>query len=174
MAAGPGQLLGPGGADQPGQPLRAAGAGEHAELHLGHAEAGVLRRQPQVAGQRRFQAAAEGDAGHGGDDRAGDGREAVESPAEVVEEPVGVGLDLADLGAGGEDLLAAGDDDGHEVGVDGQDGDVGGELVEQLGGEGVERRAVQPDQLDAVVPPFGEDEFSHVGDATRASPTAPS
>ena len=161
MAAGPGQLLGPGGADQPGQPLRAAGAGEHAELHLGHAEAGVLRRQPQVAGQRRFQASAEGHAGHGGDHRPGKGLQPVVGPAEVAQQAVGLGPDLADLGPGGEGLLRPREDDGLQVGVGGQRLDVVGQLGQELGGEGVEGRPVEPDELDAVALPFGDDVLGH-------------
>ena len=81
----------------------------------------------------------------------GIGLEAVEGPAEGAEQPVGVGLDLADLGAGGEDPVVAGQHDRLQVGIAGQSFDVVGQLGEQLGRQGVHGRAVEPDELDAVV-----------------------
>ena len=98
------------GPDQPGQPLRAAAAGDDAEQDLGLAEHRPLRRHPVVAGQRQLAPAAEGVAGDGGDDEAGDvghGRQGVVDGGGDARPLVGA-AELADVGAGGEDPLAAG------------------------------------------------------------------
>jgi hypothetical protein len=161
LAARPEHLLGPGPADQAGQPLGTACTGEHAEEDLRHAQTGVLRREAQVAGQRRFEAAAQGEAVDGGDHRPGNGLEGIEGAVEVADQPVGIRLDLADLGAGGEDPVVPGQHHRLEFGIGGQAFDVIAELVEQLGRQGVHRRAVEPDELDAVVAPLCCDEFGH-------------
>src|SRR5580698_6719128 len=70
--AGEHDVLGPGRADQAGQPLGAAGAGDQAEQDLGLAEAGALPGDPEVGAQGELQAAAEGVAGDRGDDRLAD------------------------------------------------------------------------------------------------------
>ena len=62
LAAGEDQVLGPGRADEAGQPLGAAAAGDDAEQDLGLAEPGRCRRDPEVARQRQLAAAAEGEA----------------------------------------------------------------------------------------------------------------
>ena len=59
LAAGDAQLLGPARADQPGQALRAAAAGDDAEQDLRLAEHGPLAGDAVVAGQRQLAAAAE-------------------------------------------------------------------------------------------------------------------
>ena len=53
------------------QPLRAAGAGQQAELDLGHAELRRRHRDPVMAGQRDLEAAAERGAVDRGDHRLG-------------------------------------------------------------------------------------------------------
>ena len=73
--AGEDQVLGLAGADQPGEPLGAAGAGDDAEQDLGLAEHGVLGGEPDVGAQRELAAAAERVAGDRGDDRLGDLRD---------------------------------------------------------------------------------------------------
>ena len=70
--AGEDQVLGPGRADQPGQPLGAAGAGDQAEQDLRLAELGVLGGDPEVGAQRQLAAAAQRVAGDRGDHRLGD------------------------------------------------------------------------------------------------------
>ena len=60
LAAGEDQVLGPGGPDQAGQPLRAAAAGDDAEQDLGLAEHGLLGGDAEVAGQGQLAPAAEG------------------------------------------------------------------------------------------------------------------
>src|ERR687884_121945 len=52
-------VLRPGEADQPGQPLGAAAAGDHPEVHLRQRELAAAGGQPDVAGQREFEADAE-------------------------------------------------------------------------------------------------------------------
>ena len=64
-------VLGPGRADQAGQPLRPAGPGDDAEQDLGLADPGPLPRDPEVGGQRELQAAAQRVAGDRGDHRLG-------------------------------------------------------------------------------------------------------
>jgi len=68
-----------GQADQARQALRAAGAGQEAELHLGQAELRLARGRGHavVAGQRDLQAAAEAAAVDGGDHRLREGLQAV-------------------------------------------------------------------------------------------------
>ena len=71
-ATGEDQLLGPGGTDQPGQPLGAAGAGDDPQLDLRLAEGGVVGGDPDVGAQRQLAATAEGVAVDRGDHRLGD------------------------------------------------------------------------------------------------------
>ena len=61
-AAGQDQLLGPCGADDPRQPLRAAAARDDRQPYLGQAELRRLGRDPDVAAQRELQPAAEAEA----------------------------------------------------------------------------------------------------------------
>ena len=58
-AAGQDQLLGPRRPDDPRQPLRPAAARGDRQAHLGQAEPGALRGDPEVAAQRQLEAAAE-------------------------------------------------------------------------------------------------------------------
>ena len=53
------ELLGPGQPDDPRQPLRPAAPGRHRQAHLGHAQPGPGRGDPQVAAQRQLQPAAQ-------------------------------------------------------------------------------------------------------------------
>src|SRR5262249_41556649 len=59
-AAGSGQFNSSSFADEPGQPLRTAHAGNHAEIHFRKARtAGVLFRDPDIAGHRNLKASAD-------------------------------------------------------------------------------------------------------------------
>ena len=75
------QVLGPRRPDQPGEPLGAAAAGDDAEQDLGLTEPRRRRRHPEVAGEGELAAAAEGEAGDGGDRRPRDGGHGVEGVA---------------------------------------------------------------------------------------------
>ena len=128
---------------QPGQPLRAARPGQHAQLHLRHAQPGLGFRDPQVAGQGQLQATAEGhpvqrrdrrlravrdqlvDLGHRGDEAA---------------ERAGVGerLDLGEVSPGTERAARAGDDQRPHPLVGGRRRDRGGQQAEQVAADGVE------------------------------------
>ena len=114
LAAGDAQLLGAARADQPGEALCAAPAGDDAEQDLRLAEHGPLAGDAVVAGERQLAAAAERVPGHGGDHHARDRRHRVERAVDGGRDrPRLVGAaELGDVGAGGEDLLAAGDDNG--------------------------------------------------------------
>ena len=113
LAAGEAQLLGPARADQPGQALRAAPAGDDAEQDLRLPEHRALAGDPVVARQRQLAAAAERVAGDGGDHDARDGRDRVERPVDRGADRRGLvgAAELGDVGAGGEDLLPAGHHD---------------------------------------------------------------
>ena len=56
-------------ADQAREPLRAAGAGDHAEPDLGEAELRVVGGDPEVARERELEADAEAEAADLGDHR---------------------------------------------------------------------------------------------------------
>ena len=100
-------------ADEAGQPLRAAGAGDDAELDLGLAEFGGVGGEDEIAHHREFAAAAEREARHRGDDRLAQPRDVLPARDEVLEEDIGEALvlHLLDVGAGGEGLLRAGQHD---------------------------------------------------------------
>ena len=91
VPAGEDEVLGLGRADQPGQPLRAAGAGDDAEQDLGLPDLGALAQHPEVGAEREFEPAAErvagdrrhhrlGDVRHGGERRLQRGRPRRPSP----------------------------------------------------------------------------------------------
>ena len=119
LAAGEDEVLGPGRADEAGQALRAAAAGDDAEQDLRLAELGLLAGDPEVAGQGQLAAAAEGEAadarrswrggcGHRVEGPVGSGRRA-RGPRRGVITCVGSPAELGDLGAGREEPIAAGD-----------------------------------------------------------------
>ena len=119
VPAGEDQVLGLRRADQPGQPLGAAGAGDDAEQDLRLADLGRGAQHPEVGAQRQLVAAAEGVAGDaamtGLGIRATAVKEAVSSrPQATMLGAVELGHRL-DVGAGGEHPLAAVEDDGPDV-----------------------------------------------------------
>ena len=78
------------GADQAGQALGPAAAGDDAEQDLGLAEAGPVGRDAQVAGQGQLAAAAErvaADRGDGDPGDGGDGLERVEEDGPPIRRP---------------------------------------------------------------------------------------
>jgi hypothetical protein len=157
-------VLGPRGADEPGQPLGAAGPGDDPQQDLGLAEARALTGHPEVGAQRQFEAAAERVSGHRGHHRLADPGDSGESRLEAaaVRRHLGeAGLrQLLDVRAGREDLLAAVEHHGTDlrIGVGLRRG--GRDLVLDPRVERVHRRPVQTygrDRLVALHP----DELAH-------------
>ena len=115
------QVLGPALADVTREALRPAEAGRDAEADLGLAELGVLGGQADVAGQRQFAAAAEGEAVDGGDPGLRGRLEVAQTPARARRSAAPFGrevLHLGDVGAGDEGLVAgAGQHDDPHLGV---------------------------------------------------------
>jgi hypothetical protein len=141
-------------ADRAGQALGAAAAGDDPERDLRLAEARLLVGDDHVAGQRQLAAAAEGEAGDGGDQRRLSGGDAL---PEGHPGRVRCGVERAlrhrpDVGAGGEDLLGAGDDDAADLGVGVEAGQLGEDLGPHLGREGIARlRPVEAQQGDVEI-----------------------
>ncbi len=109
LAAGEAQLLGLARADEPGEALRAAPAGDDAEQDLRLPEHRPLAGDPVVTRQGQLAAPAERVPADGGDDETGDGGDRVERLVDVGTDRLGLGraAELGDVGAGGEDLLPA-------------------------------------------------------------------
>ena len=145
------------GADEAGQALGAAVAGDEAELDLGLAEAGGRGGEAQGAGHGEFAAAAEGEAVDAGDDGLAEGLDAAEDAVGAAGEEFAGGVvgfgEFADIGAGGEGFAASAAEQHHADGVvDGESGEEFVELAEHGGVEGVEDLgAVEGDGGDAVV-----------------------
>ena len=118
-AAGQDQVHRFGLADRAGQPLRAADAGNDAELDFRLAELRVVGGDDEVALHGEFAAAAERKARDRGDHRLARRGGAIPVRGEIAEESIGEGLvrHLLDVGAGGESLVRAGDDDAADIGV---------------------------------------------------------
>ena len=161
LAAAHDEVLGLGRADQAGQALGAAAAGDDAEQHLRLAELRLLAGDPEVAGERQLAAAAEGEAGDRGDGGAGIVGHRVEGPVEAAaqRETSSCGItgvaapELRDLGAGREEPIAAGDD--HRAGRVGlqAEGDRL-ELASSACDSALTFGLLRRDHGDAVVPPL--------------------
>ncbi len=106
-------------ADRVRQPLRAADAGNDAELDFRLAEFGVVGGDDEIALHGKLAAAAERKAGDRGNDRLARLRDAVPGRREIAEEDVGEFLvrHLLDVGAGRKRLLRAGDDHAADIAV---------------------------------------------------------
>ena len=131
--------------------MRAAGAGDEAEAGLRLAEDRRLGRDDDVARHRELAAAAEAEAGHGGDERRAQRADRVPG----VDPAVDVHLDgrgrrhLADVGAGGEHPLGAAEDDAADLRVGVELLKRRDDLRHQLGGERVQLlRPVEEDGRD--------------------------
>jgi hypothetical protein len=152
--AGEDQVLGPRRADQPGQPLGAARAGDEAELDLGLAELGVVGDDPPVAGQRQLAAAAERVPGDGRDHRLRNLRDAVERRGQGARPHrhllVRGGGELLDVRARGEHLRAAVDDHGPDRRVFGRRVRGLPQFLLDLGVERVHRGPLESDGADSV------------------------
>jgi hypothetical protein len=140
-------------ADQPRQALRAAGAGQNAELHFGQRQERAGRRAPVVAGHRQFQATAHRRAGQRRKDRLGDGVHVGEQVGQRRHAGV-IGLaELADVGAAAEVLPGADQQEGLDAWLvlallDRIEDALGHALVD---GERVDRRIVEGDDADGAL-----------------------
>ena len=94
-------------ADQPRQPLRAAGAGKQAQLYFGQAELRVLVHHAVVAAQRQLQPAAERKPGDRSDHRLGRILERGDHVQQRWRLEHRGRAELLDVGAGGERAVAA-------------------------------------------------------------------
>jgi hypothetical protein len=136
------------------QALRTAGAGQDAQLDFGLAELRGIGGVDHVAHHCQFAAAAQREAGDGGDDRLAAATDAVPVAADVIglvdihEVPAGHG---ADVGACGKRLVRAGDDHAADV---------------RVGFEAVEGSAYFVDQLSFSA-------FMALGRSSVMSPTLP-
>ncbi|MCY1547698.1 hypothetical protein D9M68_837680 [compost metagenome] len=136
-----------------GQALGSSDAGDHPQAQFWQAEAGVVGGVDEVAHQRQLAAAAQGVAGHCGDDRLAPVADAVGGGEEVLEVDLRVLLvgHLLDVRPGGEGLGRAGDDQAADPGVGFQAVQRLVEFGDQLAVQRVERlRPVQGDQADAL------------------------
>ena len=147
-------------ADQPRQLLRAAAAGEDADLDLGQAEAGAFAGNDDVGAQRQFKSAAERVAFDGGDHRL----RAVHDRAPVFLQVARHDLDragfrhLADVGAGREHRVRAGDDQAADRWVGGVARDLVGEPRAHLEIERIAHlRPVEPEHDNGVRRAFDEE-----------------
>ena len=164
-------------ADQPGQPLGAAGGGQQPQADLGQADpVAALGGDADVAGQRDLVAAAEGVSGDGRDEQGRLGREAVQHlVGAAAHDHVLVGRPLQerlDVGPGGEELLVGRPDHRHRhLGL----GDLADRLVQLLQEAGVVAVGRRPVQRDPAHPVADLGGHRHVvpltGPGRRRRPT---
>ena len=120
--------------DDARQPLGAAGTGQNAELHLRQPQTGASRRDPQVARQREFEAAAERRTVHRRDRRLAD---LLERDDHFLQDRMFRRLaEFGDVGAGAERPAGAGENDRFDRGV----GLGGGQGIEQARAHGMAER----------------------------------
>lgn len=154
-AAGEDELHGAGHAQEMGEALRPARAGDDAKFSLGERERGRLAPGPQVTSESELGSAAERRTGHSSNGGEGQVLKLADHAVEVVEELCDLGLAhplaLAQVGAGAEDGPEGVDNDDARVLVRRQAGDVLAKLVYHLARERVARvRTVQDEHVDAV------------------------
>ena len=150
-AAGEDEVHGLGLADRVGEPLRAADAGNDAELDLRLAEFGVVGGDDEIALHGQLAAAAERKARHRGDDRLARRRRLMPVRAKIAEEGLGKILvgHFFDVGAGGKCLVRSGDDHAADICVGLECSDGLAELAHQRAVERIERlRAIEPNEAD--------------------------
>ena len=168
-------------ADEPRQPLGAAGAREEAELHLGEPELGPgrVRGHPAPAGQRPFQAPAEAGPVDGGDHRLGEEGESIEPVLSLAGGllAVGDGAEGAEplhVRADDEVLLRRGEDDGlHRL--------VASEPLQLLAELGPHRRGERVHRLTGKIegdhrhlaPHLGPEGSHQTRSRTMAAPSPP-
>ncbi|MNF86480.1 hypothetical protein D3C84_689180 [compost metagenome] len=144
------------GADQPGQALGAAGAGEQSEVDFRQADAGAGFADAVAAGQRQLQAAAQGELADGRDQGLVESGQAQQQAGQVRRGKGGVAAELADIGAGTEQAVGAEEDDGAHRGVG--SGPLAGVEYGRAQGlaEGVDRRTGEADQGQVVFNLIGD------------------
>ena len=150
-AAGEDEVHGLGLADRVRQPLRAADAGNDAELDLRLAEFGIVGGDDEIALHGKLAAAAEREAGDRGDDRLARCRGLMPVGAKIAEEHLGKILvgHFLDIGAGGESFFRSGDDHAADIAVGLERSDGPAELAHQRAVERIERlRPIEPDETD--------------------------
>ena len=138
-------------ADQPRQPLRAAGAGDDAQRHLGQAEARAGRHEPDVARQRHFQPAPRGNAVNGRDHRLAGSLDLVEYRGQGSRAGRRRRVELADVRAAAEHASRAGDHDGRHAFVGQRFHDAVAERRAHREAQAVDRRVVESQQGNAVM-----------------------
>ena len=153
-------------ADEAGETLGAAAAGDQAELDLRLAELGVVGADAHVAAHRELEPAAEAVAVDRGHERrvgrihaAADRVEAARR-ASLVAAGLAQGRELLDVGAGDERALTgAAQDDRARLGVAVEPADLRLELLDERRRERVHRRVVDRDERDRALV-LGGDERS--------------
>ena len=146
-------------ADQPREPLGSARAGNEPKLDLGQAEAGARPGHPQGAGQREFEAPAQGESFDRGDAQPARSGQPVEDGAQRAAVGGEIGRarlgHVLDVGAGGEERGQLGN---HDDGL--YRGRISGlvqslvEALDEREAEGVGRRAPKGDPEDRLAGPF--------------------
>ncbi len=136
------------GADDARQALRAAGAGQQAELDLGQAELRARHGDAVVGDERDLEPAAQ----RGAVDRGDDGLGAVlDRRLDVVEGGAARRLaELADVGAGDEGAAGADQDDRLDRIVGDRRGHAAGDAVADVGGERVDRWRIDGQDADVA------------------------
>lgn len=157
-------------ADEAGEALGSAVAGDDAEFDLGLAEFGVFGGDADGAGHGHFESAAEGEAVEGGEDGLAEGFELAEERLAFFRLALGgdggEGGEFADVGAGDEGAVArTGEEEGADGGVLPDFGEEVGEFGQGLGVEGVQFcRAIKSEGGDAVIVDSKKKEFGrHMG-----------
>ena len=141
-----GRRLGP---DQPRQPLRAAGAGDQAELDLRQAELRRRHGDAVMADQRDLEAAAERRAVDGGDDRL---RRVLDRALRLRQADAAERLaEFGDVGAGDEGAAAADQHDRLDRGIDLGLLDAVADALPHVGRERVDRWRVDRQHADVAL-----------------------
>ncbi len=135
--------------DRARQALGAAGAGQQAELDLGQAQLRFLRCNAEVACQRHFEAAAEGGAMNGGNDRL---RRVLHRQQHFMQARRLRRLaEFGDVGAGDEGAAAAGQHDRLHFRIGDRALDAFENTAADRGAQRIHRRAVDRDDGDHVM-----------------------
>jgi hypothetical protein len=150
--------------DQTREPLGSTRAGDDAQTYLGQPELRVLPGDPEIAGERHLEAAAEREPLDRGDRDLRDRLEVAAGlleRADVLRDLVRPVVDhRLDVGAGREDLLAPPDHDGPNGFVPRHGRGGLGELARDGAGECVRGRLVDADRRDPAVD-VDADELPH-------------
>ena len=147
-----------------GQALRAAGAGEQAELDLRETEPGGRYRHPVVGAHRHLEPASQRGAVDTGDHRF---RAVLHRGLDLIESGALRRLsELADVGSGDEGPTSAGEDDGLDLGICHRSVDPVEDALANVMAQGVDRGIVDDDQGD-IAPLFQADRFGECAHGPR-------